>query len=250
MNKDSKVNKLILKSAYITIILLIISVIALLILKYNVEGEKNMPFKLSNIIIVSTAEGIQREENEKYLWDAEIYQTNDIYLSIEKNKNYKDEEIIESIQIENIQINKLPIIGKINFYRTATKENNLFSYTEEYEISNNIKYIGDVNTDLANLKISNQGGTIVIRALNKTGKNYVSNDKEFEHNGKLLNKVGIHSEEINATVSFDLIINLKSDLAFKANIKLELPVGEIEKEGSSSIEIKNSKDIIFKREQL
>ena len=51
MNDESKINKLILKSAYIVIIVLIITVIALLILKYQVEGEQNMPFKLSNIII-------------------------------------------------------------------------------------------------------------------------------------------------------------------------------------------------------
>ena len=94
---DTKINKLILKSAYITIIILIIAVIALIILKYNVEGEKNMPFKLSNIIVISSAEGYQESENKEYIWDAEIYQKNDIYLNIEKNINYKETEIIKSI---------------------------------------------------------------------------------------------------------------------------------------------------------
>ena len=87
MDNKSKVNNLILKSAYITIIILIIAVIALIILKYNVEGEKNMPFKLSSIILISNAEGYQEKENKEYLWDTEIYQINDIYLNIEKNKN-------------------------------------------------------------------------------------------------------------------------------------------------------------------
>ena len=49
MNDESKINKLILKAAYALIIVLIIAVIALLILKYEVEGEQNMPFKLSSI---------------------------------------------------------------------------------------------------------------------------------------------------------------------------------------------------------
>jgi len=69
MDDNLKVNKLILKSAYITIIVLIIAVIALIILKYNVEGEKNMPFKLSSIILISSAEGYQKEENKEPIED-------------------------------------------------------------------------------------------------------------------------------------------------------------------------------------
>jgi len=249
MNNNSKINKLILKSAYITIIVLIMVVIALIILKYDVEGEKNMPFKLSSIILISSAEGYQETENPEYRWDSEIYQNNDIYLNIEKNKNYKETELIKSISIENLQIDKQPLVGNIKFYRTSGKANNLFEYKEEYEISNKIEYLGDVDTDLGNLKISNQGGTLIIRIINKTGKNYISNDEKFEHSGKLLNKVGISSDEIKAKISFDLIIKLESDISFKARIELELPTGNIIKEGSSSTEIKNMKNIIFKREQ-
>ena len=247
MNNDSKVNKLILKSAYVTIIVLIIAVISLIILKYNVEGEKNMPFKLSSILVISSAEGYQETENKEYLWDAEIYQTNDIYFNIEKNKNYKENEIIKSIKIENIEINKKPLVGNFNFYRASGEKNNLFKYDEEYEIKEDIEYIGDMETKINDLKISNQGGTIIIRAVNKIGKNYKSNDKEFEHNGKLLDKVGVEYEDIKATISLDLVINLESDISYRANIELEIPIGDILKEGSSSMEINNMKNIIFKR---
>ena len=75
---NPNVSKLILKSAYVTIIILIIAVIALLILKYDVEGEKNMPFKLSSIILISNAEGYQEKENPDYKWDIEVFQNNDI----------------------------------------------------------------------------------------------------------------------------------------------------------------------------
>ena len=57
MDYESRINKLILKGAYFVIIILIIAVIALLVLKYEVEGEQNMPFKLSSIIVISNAEG-------------------------------------------------------------------------------------------------------------------------------------------------------------------------------------------------
>jgi len=245
---DPKVNKLILKSAYITIIVLIIAVIALLILKYDVEGEKNMPFKLSSIILISSAEGYQETENPDYKWDIEVYQNNDIYLNIEKNKNYNETELIKSVQIENIKIDKNPTVGTFKFYRTASEGENVFTYKEEYEIKDKAQYLGDLNTDLNNLKISNQGGTIIIRAVNQTGKKYTSNDKQLEHNGKLLEKAGIAYEEIEGTIEFDLVINLESDISFRATIKLELPTGNIIDQGASSTEIKNMKNIVFKRD--
>ena len=250
MNNESRINKLILKAAYALIIVLIIAVIALLILKYEVEGEQNMPFKLSSILVLSNAEGYQEKENKEYRWDTEIYQTNDIYLNIEKNKNYKETEIIKSINIENIQSNEAPQVGEIKFYRAAIEESNLFVYNEKYEIKDNVEYIGDTKSDLNNLKISNQGGTLILRVVNKTGKEFKTNEKEFNHSGKLLNKVEIKNEEVKSTVSFDLVINLESGISFKANIKLELPVEDITKEGYTSKEIKDMKNIVFKREQV
>lgn len=250
MDNKSKINKLIIKSAYITIIVLIMAVIALIILKYNVEGEKNMPFKLSSIIVISNAEGHQEKENLEYKWDTEIYQINDIYLNIEKNKNYKEIESIKSVVIENIKIEKNPQIGDIEVYRSTNEENNLFNYDEEYKITDKIEYIGEVESNLKDLKIANQGNTLILRAVNKTEKKYVSNEEEFKHSGKLLEKVGITYEEIKSKISFDLVINLESGISFRANIKLDIPIGDIIKEGASSLEIKDMKNIVFKREQL
>jgi len=248
MSEQFKIYKLIKISLYIIVIVVIISIIALLILKYNVEGEKNMPFKLSSIIIISNAQGVDKELENEYLWNKEIYQNNDIYLNIEKNKNYKDVEKTKSVAIENIKIENNPEIGSIEIYRTSNEENKLFSYTDEYKIENKVEYIGALESDLKNLKISNQGGTIIISTINKTGKVYSSNEEEFEHSGKLLNNIGLSNEEIKYTISFDLVIKLESGYSFKANVKLELPIGDIKKEGTANIEKTDLKNIIFKRE--
>ena len=85
--------------------------------------------------------------------------------------------------------------------------------------------------------------------MNKTGKRYLSNEDEFEHNGKLLNKMGISYQEIQAKLSFDLTIQLESDILFKTTIELDLPAGDITTEGSSSLEMTDTSKIIFKREQ-
>ncbi len=249
MEDESKVNRLILRSTYITIIVLMIAVIALLILKYHVEGEQNMPFKLSSMIVVSNAEGYQEKENKDYRWDAEIYQNNDVYLNIEKNKNYNEPEAIKSIIIDNIQINQNPQVGKIEFYRPSKENAQTYNYQEEYKMGERTEYTGEVESDIKNLKIGNQGNTLMFRIVNKTAKRYTSNEEILEHNGKLLNKVGITYEQVKSKVSFDLTICLESDISFKANIELELPVGDITKDGSSNLEITDMKDIIFKREQ-
>ena len=248
MNNDKALNKLILKSAYIVIIVLIIAIIALLILKYEVEGEKNMPFKLSSIIVVSNAEGYQEKQNKDYAWDVEIYQSNDIYLNIEKNKNYKETEAIKSVIIENININKQPQVGILEFYRPGSDSIQTYNYTDEFKIVDRVEYLGDKNSDIKNLKISNQGNTLIIRAVNKTGERYMSNEKEFEHNGRLLNKAQISHEQIKSKISFDLIISLESGNTFRTNIELDLPVGDISQEGSSNLEITDMKNIVFKRE--
>ena len=246
----NKIKILIKKVSYLFIIVLLIAIILLLILKYNVEGEKNMPFELSSIIAVSTAEGYQEKQDEENNWNIEVYQNNDIFLNIQRNKNNKQEEYIKSITIENIKVAEKPEIGKIFFYRPAKNDNgnNSYMYNTEYEIYSNITYKGDSESDIENLKISNQGGTVTFRVTNKTDKRYISNDKELTHDGKLLNIINVSTEQIKTKISFDILITLSSDVSYRANIILDLPVGNIAKEGVSNINKTNMKDIIFKRE--
>ena len=89
-----------------------------------------MPFKLSSIIIISNAEGYQEKESKEYKWDTQIYQNNDIYLNIEKNKNYKKTEVIKSIIIDNIKVNKEPEVGKIEIYRPSSDSLQIYKYKE------------------------------------------------------------------------------------------------------------------------
>ena len=101
MDKD-KVQKLKFIIA-IFIIVLVIAFVAFRIIKYQTEGEKNMPFNLSKIIVVSTAqkEDITQENGQNNLWNFNIIQTNDVYISIERNKNNtKKDEKIKNIYIK------------------------------------------------------------------------------------------------------------------------------------------------------
>ena len=243
----------------ITIIEIIIYIVGIIMLKYYVEGEKNMPFELNKITIISSQEGIDQEntipetnqegqeivENQNTKWALNINQNNDIYLSIKQNENYGKTEIIKSINIENINIESNQL-EKIKLYKPdAEAENQIFINKEENEIQK-IEYIGDLETNIKNLKISNQGGLIVFRcALNNIAK-YMSDEEQIEYN-QLLKKAGIDNNQLKTKIKFDLVINLEGGTLYKTTIELELPIGNVVEEGTTSQEITKTKDYIFKR---
>ena len=247
MEEDNRFKKIIKRSIAIFIIVLALAMVGLVILRYYVEGEQNMPFNLAELTVVSSAEGIKKEENTENNWNVDIYQTNDIYLNIKKNRNYKDSEIIKSIEIKNININEKPSIGNIEIYLPSGNENN-YEYKEENKINNEVKFEGDVKSDISNLKIANQGGTITFRIINNTGKNYTSDEEELKHDGTLINKVGNTNNDIKFKVSFDVVIKLESDLSFIGKVELEIPIGDVTTNGVTTLNKKDTKDIIFKRE--
>ena len=133
-------------------------------LKYEVEGENNMPFELSQIVTVSTAEGISTEGEAT--WNFELVQNNDIYIHISKNKNYRETEIIKNITINNFKINNAPRKGSVVIYRPSKDENKNFEYLDEYKVKDSLTYNGNEMTNIKDLQISNQGGVISLRVSN------------------------------------------------------------------------------------
>ena len=121
---------------YIAIfIVAIIGVVILSIMvKYSVEGETNVPFKISKIMIISTAGGTEKEESTTK-WNLKLLQSNDIYIDIIKNKNYSEEEIIDKIIIDNFKIERKPIQGNVNIYKPNT---GIFNNKEEYKVEERI----------------------------------------------------------------------------------------------------------------
>ena len=82
----NKITNLINKKYFhLCMVIIIIAVIlfglGIIILKYNVEGETNMPFDLNKIIIISSSEGIDKESGENK-WAFDVNQNNDIFLYI------------------------------------------------------------------------------------------------------------------------------------------------------------------------
>lgn len=226
------------------IIVVILFVVGMLVLRYSVEGETNMPFELSKIVIISSQEGIDDGQTNTR-WSFDAHQANDIYLYINKNDGYNKTEVIKSINIENVTIeaeNK----DNIKLYRPdAEEEKVIFKYKDE-NIVQNIEYMGDVESDLKNLKISNQGGIIAFRCSNNYVAKYQSDEEEINHS-ELLKKAGVTEEKLKIHLAFTLTIKLEDGKEYQAEIKLEMPTGNVVEEGSTSTEITNFEDVVFKR---
>ena len=230
----------------IFILIMIIIIAGLLMFKYHVEGEKNLPFNIKKINIVSTAES-NITQDEEGVWNAGILQKNDVFFTIEKNNDYKKEDAIKKVSFENFQIIKANENMIVDIYRPTTSVNT-YSYTDEYKIQNSLEYFGGLATNTETLQINNQGGLIGFSiTADNIGEYIFSENEKVPSDGTLLAKAGISSEDITFQVSFDLIIETESDNRFKANIIFDLPTGNILEEGVGTLEDTELTNIIFKR---
>lgn len=231
----------------ISVLIIIFIIVATIMIRYEVEGDKNMPFNLSKIVVVSTAEGVESEGKSK--WNFNVYQNNDIYFYIDKNENYNgNNSNIEKVRIENIQIISTPQVGEVKTYMPSSTDGRLYSYEDTYIIEDKLEYKGASKSNSQTLEIGSQGGSALIRFSNTNLGLYSSDkDKEIIHDGTLLKKLELNQEDIKFTVSFDLIIEV-SNYKHRARIELELPCSDITEDGTASFEKTDMSDVIFKRE--
>lgn len=231
------------------ILIIALSTVFFIMYKYNIEGERNLPFNITKLIVISSAE-TENFEKQESIYQADVIQKNDIYIAIEKNQNYKKTDAIIEITFNNFKILEQSKIGKLNFYRTTTEGTKTFEYTENYLINNEIKYIGGKETNLQEeqMTIANQGGLLKISAtIEDLGKLTYTENENITSDGRLLNKLNLKSEDIKTKISFDVIMKLSSGNTFKTTITLDLPTGDIVNEGVSTTENNNLEKLVFKR---
>ena len=229
----------------IIVVITIVCAVVYIMLKYNVEGEKSLPFDLEKIFIISTVDGHTNEDQEN-VWNIGIEQVNDVYIYI--NKTVDKDLTIKQIKLENFQLNKTPNKGTVKLLRPTGDLSNLYAYSQEDYLSKELVYVGASIDDMKSLEISNDGGVIGFRlALTDLG-NFISNDaEEVTYDGTLLSTQNISLEEIKFEVSFDIIITTSEDVNFKGTLSFELPVDNIIEKGTADKEITNFEDIVFKR---
>lgn len=241
-----KKKELIKKSIFLICVAILILLAVLIMLRYEVEGEKDLPYKINKILLVSTVDGKPNEDPEN-LWNIDITQTNDIFIYIDPEG--KPKETIKEVSLENFSIIKTPQKGNVEILRPTADLDNLYSNSVQNYLNDKIVYVGAKLDDMKSLEISNNGGVAGFRvALNDLGK-FVSNDENIEitYDGRLLSNLGVSLEEIKLSLSFDIIITTSENINYKGTITLEMPTNEIIEQGASKTEITDFSNVVFKR---
>lgn len=229
----------------IFILIMIILIASLLMFRYHVEGETNLPFELKKINVISTAESSLTKDEED-VWHAGILQKNDIFFAIEKNSNYKKDEAIKKVSFENFETTKTNENMVVEIYKPTTSVNT-YNYSGEYKIQS-LEYVGGQSTNTETLQINNQGGLIGFSiASDNLGEYIFSENEKLPSDGRLLEKAGIKAEDMNFKITFDLIIETESNHKFKANMTLDLPTGNILQDGVGTLEDTQLENVVFKR---
>lgn len=233
------------KCIFLFCIIIILMAVISVMLKYEVEGEKNLPYSISKILVISTVEGTPIDDGVN-IWNIGVKQVNDLYFYIDKND--VTEETIKQITLENFNVTTKPQKGELLLYRPTGDLNQLYTHSEQNYLENSITYTGAKIDDLKTLEIANNGGIIGCRfALDNLGT-YISNETtEITYDGKLLENIGINLEEIKFEVSFDVLIETNKNVVYKGTLSVNLPSENVIINGSDNFEITDFSDVVFKR---
>ncbi len=228
----------------IVIFAMILFALGIIVLRYSVEGETNMPFQLSKISVISSSEGLDKQATDTR-WAFDVYQSNDVFLYIDKNDAYGKTEAIKSVEINQVQVE-----GKkkenIKIYQPDEQDEKLVFQNKEENIVESMVYEGDLESNLKQRKISNQGGIVAFRCSNNNLADYKSNDEEINHH-ELLKKAGVQQEDLAIKLTFALTIKLEEKKEYQTTIQLDFPVDNVIEKGTTSREITDLKKFIFKR---
>ena len=230
-------------------LLAMIGIVIFIIKKYEIEGEKNLPYSLEKILIVSNVDG-KRNEDAANIWNINLSEYNDVYVYIKNDENISEDITIKDITLDNFKITSKSKKGDLKLYRPTGELNNLYTYSEQNYLESNLVFQGSKIDDLKNLEIGNKGGVMAFRTSLENLGNYTSNeDTEIVYNGSLLQKVGVALEDVKFSMNMDITIQTSENVSFKGTIKLDFPAGDIVANGSSNVEITDFSNVIFKRVQ-
>ena len=241
MNKKN----LIKKGIFIILFFIVILAASFSIVRYQVEGEKEIPFYIEKILITSMVDG-DIVENSQNLWDINLSQPNDIYIYI--SEKIESDETIKNIIIDNFKTNTKSEIGNLKILRPTGELKNLYQFSQQDYINDKIEYIGGSIDDLKILQINNKGGIIGFRAkLENIGKFASNEEQEIIYDGTLLSKSNISLDKLKENISFDITIKTNNNISYKTTITIDLPVGNLDKDGNCNIEITGLENLVFKR---
>lgn len=236
---------LVKRCLFLVVLAVIFLFVILIMARYEEEGEKQIPFNIAKMLIVSSVNGVQNTESE-HVWDIDVSQVNDIFVYIERNKN--EDETIKEIVFENFKTYPEDM-SNIRIYRPTGELEKLYLYSTEDYKEKSIAFLGTVKDDMKNLEIANIGGMCGFRLSNENLGKFVSDEEteEIIYDGRLLEKIGILNENVKLKLAFDIIIKTDDGINYRGNVVVDMPGDELIEEGKTTIEINDFENVIFKR---
>ena len=234
------------KSLFLAFILIAITIVISMVIRYDVEGEKAMPYSVEKIQITSHVDAKDNEGQTENIWDVNLKEDNNIYIYIKKNDE-ETKETIKEVKLSNFKITEKSKVGNVKIYRpTGDLGTDLYKLSEQDYLKSKITYTGANVDTLKNLDIRNEGGMIGLRVSLEDLGNFTSNEG-ITYNGNLLSQIGLTNDDIKFNFSFDLTITLDNDVSFIGTYKLSFPSGDIINETEPLLELTDFSDVIFKR---
>ena len=90
------------KCLFIIALAVIFMVVISIMIKYEVEGEKVLPYSISKILLVSTVDGKDFEiTSPDMIWNIGVTQVNDLYIYIDQTM--KTDAVIKEVKFENFR---------------------------------------------------------------------------------------------------------------------------------------------------
>ena len=244
MKEEKK--RIIKKYIFIFFVLFIVLTSVFIMIKYQVEGEKNMPYELEQIVIKSSIGGLDLEDGNN--WNIQLAQDIDIYINIKPSENKENEEKIEKVYIENIEITGKVAKENLSIHLpTGNTISDIYENSTKNYINEKIEFLGNTADSLSRHEICADGGMIAFRIINDKIGNYKSEEKEIIYNGKLLKKAGINEEDLQLNLKFDIVIEVSSGIKYKSTLEYKLPVEKFEESSSKTKVIEDFSNTIFKR---
>lgn len=236
---------LVKRCLFLVVLAVIFLFVILIMARYEEEGEKQIPFNIAKMLIVSSVNGVQNTESE-HVWDIDVSQVNDIFVYIERNKN--EDETIKEIVFENFKTYPEDM-SNIRIYRPTGELEKLYLYSTEDYKEKSIAFLGTVKDDMKNLEIANIGGMCGFRLSNENLGKFVSDEEteEIIYDGRLLEKIGILNENVKLKLAFDIIIKTDDGINYRGNVVVDMPGDGLIEEGKTTIEINDFENVIFKR---
>ena len=90
----------------IGIIFVILCIAGILVIRYQFEGETNMPFKITKISLIQSVEGIENQ-NTGEKWNFNVNQNNDVYVGLPSVINANGISSKVFIELNEEETNKL-----------------------------------------------------------------------------------------------------------------------------------------------